>query len=42
VVTHDVPTDWDHYGTAPFTFVTDGVRSAVERAASTPMAATTV
>ena len=33
VVTHQVPTDWvrDHPG-APFTFVTDGVQSAVEHA----------
>jgi dihydrofolate reductase len=32
VVTHEVPTDWPHLGTAPFTFVTDGVRSAIEQA----------
>jgi dihydrofolate reductase len=33
VVTHQVPTDWvDAHPTAPFTFVTDGVRAAVERA----------
>lgn len=32
VVTHEVPTDWPHLGSAPFTFVTDGVRSAVEQA----------
>src|SRR5829696_4194643 len=31
VVTHEVPTDWEHAGTAPFTFVTD-VRSAIEQA----------
>lgn len=33
VVTHNVPTDWvaSHPG-APFTFVTDGVRAAVEQA----------
>jgi dihydrofolate reductase len=28
VVTHKPPTDWEHYGTAPFTFV-DGVEEAV-------------
>jgi dihydrofolate reductase len=32
VVTHRVPTDWPHLGSAPFTFVTDGVRSAIEQA----------
>ncbi|MGY1806287.1 dihydrofolate reductase family protein [Blastococcus sp. SYSU D00669] len=32
VVTHAAPTDWPQVGTAPFTFVTDGVRSAVEQA----------
>lgn len=32
VVTHTVPTDWPHLGTAPFTFVTDGVASAIEQA----------
>ncbi|HWE88824.1 MAG TPA: dihydrofolate reductase family protein [Pseudonocardiaceae bacterium] len=32
VVTHSVPTDWPHIGSAPFTFVTDGVVSAVEQA----------
>jgi dihydrofolate reductase len=32
VVTHSVPTDWPHLGRAPFTFVTDGVRSAIEQA----------
>jgi dihydrofolate reductase len=31
VVTHHPPTDWPHFGTAPFTFVPD-VRSAVEQA----------
>jgi dihydrofolate reductase len=31
VVTHQPPTDWD-FPDAPFTFVTDGVRSAVEQA----------
>jgi dihydrofolate reductase len=32
VVTHEPPTDWEYRDTAPFTFVTDGVRSAVEQA----------
>jgi dihydrofolate reductase len=32
VVTHETPTDWPHLGTAPFTFVTDGVRSGIEQA----------
>jgi dihydrofolate reductase len=32
VVTHSAPTDWAFAGGAPFTFVTDGVRSAVEQA----------
>ncbi|MGN9910169.1 dihydrofolate reductase family protein [Phytohabitans sp. LJ34] len=32
VVTHKPPTDWKHAGTAPFTFVTDGVASAIEQA----------
>ncbi|MFI5897420.1 dihydrofolate reductase family protein [Actinoplanes sp. NPDC051513] len=32
VVTHEAPTDWKHAGTAPFTFVTDGVESAISRA----------
>jgi dihydrofolate reductase len=32
VVTHDVPTDWPHRDTAPFTFVTDGVGSAIAQA----------
>jgi dihydrofolate reductase len=33
VVTHHVPTDWvDAHPGAPFTFVTDGVRAAVEQA----------
>jgi dihydrofolate reductase len=31
VVTHDVPQEWVYEG-SPFTFVTDGVESAVERA----------
>jgi dihydrofolate reductase len=33
VVTHEPPTDWA-FPDAPFTFVTDGVRSAVEQARS--------
>jgi dihydrofolate reductase len=32
VVTHDPPTDWEFAGTAPYTFVTDGVESAVAQA----------
>jgi dihydrofolate reductase len=32
VVTHEPPTDWEYADTAPFTFVTDGVRSAIEQA----------
>jgi dihydrofolate reductase len=32
VVTHEAPTDWEYAATAPFTFVTDGVRSAIEQA----------
>jgi dihydrofolate reductase len=32
VVTHQAPTDWKHAGTAPFTFVTDGIEAAIERA----------
>jgi dihydrofolate reductase len=32
VVTHAAPTGWKHAGTAPFTFVTDGVEAAVARA----------
>jgi dihydrofolate reductase len=32
VVTHEPPTDWKYAQTAPFTFVTDGVESAIERA----------
>jgi dihydrofolate reductase len=32
VVTHQPPTDWAYRDTAPFTFVTDGVRSAIEQA----------
>jgi dihydrofolate reductase len=32
VVIHEVPTDWPHLGSAPSTFVTDGVRSAIEQA----------
>jgi dihydrofolate reductase len=35
VVTHSVPTDWSHIDSAPFTFVTDGVVSAVEQAKKT-------
>jgi len=32
VVTHQPPTDWKHAATAPFTFVTDGVEAAIDRA----------
>lgn len=32
VVTHEPPSDWKHAATAPFTFVTDGVAAAIERA----------
>jgi dihydrofolate reductase len=32
VVNHEPPTDWAYRDTAPFTFVTDGVRSAIEQA----------
>ena len=32
VVTHQPPTDWAYLDTAPFTFVPDGVRSAIEQA----------
>ncbi|GAA2007834.1 dihydrofolate reductase family protein [Catenulispora subtropica] len=32
VVTHSVPADWEYLDTAPFTFVTDGVASAIEQA----------
>ena len=32
VVTHEPPTDWAYRDSAPFTFVTDGVRSAIEQA----------
>ena len=32
VVTHSVPTDWEFKDTAPFTFVTDGVESAIAQA----------
>src|SRR5437588_4106556 len=32
VVTHRVPEDWEYKDTAPFTFVTGGVESAVSRA----------
>jgi dihydrofolate reductase len=32
VVTHEPPTDWKYAASAPFTFVTGGVRSAVEQA----------
>lgn len=32
VVTHTPPTDWKHAGTAPFTFVTEGVEAAIAQA----------
>lgn len=32
VVTHEAPTDWEYADTAPFTFVTDGVASAIRQA----------
>jgi dihydrofolate reductase len=32
VVTHAPPTSWKHAGTAPFTFVTDGVGAAIAKA----------
>lgn len=32
VVTHQAPTDWEFSGTAPFTFVADGVASAIRQA----------
>jgi dihydrofolate reductase len=32
VVTHEPPQDWEYAATAPFTFVTEGVEAAVERA----------
>jgi len=32
VVTHEAPKDWEFADTAPFTFVTDGVESAVAQA----------
>jgi hypothetical protein len=32
VVTHAPRTDWEHPGTAPFTFVTDGVEAAIAQA----------
>ncbi|MCC3763084.1 dihydrofolate reductase family protein [Glycomyces sp. TRM65418] len=32
VVTHEPPSGWEHAATAPFTFVTEGVAAAVERA----------
>lgn len=32
VVTHEPPTDWEYADTAPFTFVTDGVESAIAQA----------
>jgi dihydrofolate reductase len=32
VVTHSAPTDWEFAGTAPFTFVTDGVEAAISQA----------
>ena len=32
VVTHKPPADWKHAGTAPFTFVTEGVEAAIAQA----------
>ncbi|MDN5853166.1 MAG: dihydrofolate reductase family protein [Actinomycetia bacterium] len=32
VVTHEAPTNWEFAATAPFTFVTDGVESAIAQA----------
>lgn len=32
VVTHEAPTNWEYADTAPFTFVTDGVESALAQA----------
>ncbi|GAA1619868.1 dihydrofolate reductase family protein [Kribbella sancticallisti] len=32
VVTHEPPTDWKYAATAPFTFVTDGITSAITQA----------
>jgi dihydrofolate reductase len=32
VVTHTPPTNWKHAGTAPFTFVTEGVEAAIAQA----------
>ena len=32
VLTHSVPTDWPYLGTAPFTFVTEGIEAAVATA----------
>jgi len=32
VLTHNVPTDWEHIDWAPFTFVTDGIEKAVQTA----------
>jgi dihydrofolate reductase len=32
VVTHAPPTDWKYAGTAPFTFVTEGVEAAIAKA----------
>ena len=32
VVTHEAPTNWKYADTAPFTFVTDGVESAIRQA----------
>jgi dihydrofolate reductase len=32
VLTHAVPNDWPHLGSAPFTFVTEGVEAAVATA----------
>ena len=32
VVTHSVPAEWEFLGKAPFTFVSDGIASAIEQA----------
>jgi dihydrofolate reductase len=32
VVTHEAPTGWEYLDSAPFTFVTEGVAAAIERA----------
>ena len=32
VVTHEVPDDWPHLETAPFTFVTEGIETAIAQA----------